>query len=652
MATPLVRIPQPQGGTMYAFASAARDITRAFNNPDIKFEFSKYALLDLPDFTDPAAGANTIRFQNLSLASGSSYPATQGANVDFAQTLQNYALNLEELLLQDDDFDPVLLQSDAEKIFFKWLSSLGAIRFETADSNESVYGYHYVEESNATLTGQNYDRVVKYLGTIDAENDVAYRGNTYHEIYVNVPSSVGTTPTVLFKPGNYNNSSNLIYADSQISGRSGQIHPDPSMDLNSVVDGTTGNSTPYYDINPNSTNNVGIEFDETQYHGIANYSDVNNMVEFSQKGQDFRFNAVLLYYDMYSESVPENRSTNLYGILILDDVQSSYGPGSKIHEQIKYKPNEITGLNGNAFALKLNLKFNTSLDNVGVETNINDFTTFSMDLFLDTTTLLENATELLINANSRYSNIADRMLELERLVFATEDQEEILQRVADLEESFQNASIALQDSDSLLKLITNAHNKLNQLIDGTIPVELQYNTDILFKGNGIELDKSVPNKIKVNNAVYGYNTHGVYLWNINSATLSSQLTPADPFIPNDVEINATSYGIWTKLKPYTNRMSLSNVIGENSIDVPVFESDLNIYIDNTTFNWKAGQTFKISMGQIDLGTNSIKIWTDAASGFETSVAEIEYTDLLSDRPYIELVCVDPATKYFEADVIR
>ena len=37
MATSLVRIPQIQGGTMYAFASGTRDLTRAFNNPDIKF---------------------------------------------------------------------------------------------------------------------------------------------------------------------------------------------------------------------------------------------------------------------------------------------------------------------------------------------------------------------------------------------------------------------------------------------------------------------------------------------------------------------------------------------------------------------------------------------------------------------------------------
>ena len=188
MATPLVRIPQSQGGTMYAFASSAKDMTRAFNNPDIRFEFSKFALLDLPDFTTSIGGSNTIDFElNLKEASGSDYVAT-APNVDFAKTFQNYALNMEELLLQDDDYDPIIMQSDAEKIFFKWLNNLGAIDYNTADSNVSTLG-GYVELANSDGIGTTaYDRVVKYLGTIYAGNDVCFSGNTYHEVFINLPT--------------------------------------------------------------------------------------------------------------------------------------------------------------------------------------------------------------------------------------------------------------------------------------------------------------------------------------------------------------------------------------------------------------------------------------------------------------------------------
>lgn len=649
MATSLIRIPQARGGTMYAFASAARDITRAFNNPDLKFDFTKYALLDLPDFTDSATlnGLNTIDFAgNFLEASGAVYnpPTITESNVQFAKTLQNYALNLEELILQDDDFDPVFLQSDAEKIFFKWLAKTGAIRFKASDSTESVTADHYTESVDSTQTGQNYERVVKYLGSIDAENDIAYNGNTYHEVYINVPSSVGNTPTVLFKQRPYNNSANRMYAGEFLEGRDGQTHPDPNLDLNSLVDGNDGGA--FYDIDRNNTEAVHIDFNEMSYHGIVNDSEVSNFVDFSKKGSNFRFNAVLVYYDLFSVSNPENRATNLYGIMILDNIEGTTGSGSRIHEQIKFKPNEVTGLNGNAFSLKLNIKFNTSLDNVGVETNINDFTTFSMDMFLDTSTILENAADTLLRANKRYSDLADRMEELEKLVLASEEYDEIILRLADLEKSFENAAIQLQDSDSLLKLITKAHDKMNSLIDGTIPVELQYNTDVIFNGMGTEVDKSVPGKIKVNNSVLGYTKNIAYLWDINNASRSSMITASEPFDAGNSGSGTTQYGIWTQLKSFTNRLSLQNLFTSNP------NSDLNIYVDDNSFQWKEGQVLKISFETIDMNGNDIIIRTRAKNGFDVIIAELSPSELLSTRPYLEIVCMDPINYTFEVDILR
>lgn len=648
MATPLVRIPQPQGGTMYAFASAARDITRAFNNSDMKFEFSRYALLDLPDFTTSVNNSNTINYSILKDTSGANYlPSQNGPGVDFANTFQNYALNAEELILQDDDFDPVLYKSDAEKLFFKWLSSTGSIRFRGADSTESNVG-NYSEDPNSTQTGQVYDRVVKYLGSIDAENDIAYKGNAYHEVYINVPSSVGSTPTVLFEPSNFNTTATKLYADPQwIEGRDNQTHPDSNLDLSPVVDAYDPSTGPYYDINTNGTNAVGIDWNEQSYYGITNDSTVKNFNDFSKKGQDFKFNAVLVYYDLYSASIPARRSTNLYGILILDDVKSLGGIGSRIHEQIKYKPNEVTGLNGNAYSLKLNIKFNTSLDNVGVETNINDFTTFSMDLFMDTTTLLENAAELLIRANERYSSITDRLDEIEKLVLASETAEDLDARIEQLELDFQNTSTQLQDSDALLKLITKAHDKLNSLIDGTIPVELQYNTNVLFDGQGTQIDKSVPNKIKVNSSVKGYENLNLFKWDLGSSQVSDAITSLNPLDINDANAGLNQFGIWCKLKPFTNRISFINkFIGGIAND------NLNIYIDDSTNSWKEGQIVRISFETIDINGNNIKIYTRTSGGYDVLIADIIPAELITNKPYIEVICLNPITYEFEVDIIR
>ena len=645
MATPLVRIPQPQGGTMYAFASAARDITRAFNNPDLKFEFSKYALLDLPDFTQSVNGSNVIDYElGLKQASGQSYVASM-PNVDFAQTFQNYALNLEEILLKDDDYDPIILQSDAEKIFFKWMSKLGAVDFRPTDSNESTNGL-YAENDNAILGGANYERLVKYLGTIDAENDVTYSDNTYHEVYINVPTSVGYSPLVLFRPTNYNTTATKLYAEDYIQGRAGQQHPDPNINIDSVVDEYNAESGPYYDIQTNATNSVQIEFNAGSYAAIQNDPKTQSILDFSKKGQDFRFNAILVYYDLYSESVPANRSTNLYGILILDDIQDAFGPGTKIHEQIKYKPNEVTGLNGNAYSLKLNLKFNSSLDNVGVETSINDFTTFSMDLFMDTTTALENATQLLLEANTRYSSIVDRLEEIEGLVLNSSDSEELKERLTTIESSFEDASIQLQDSRSLLDLITKAHDKINRLVDGTVPVELQYNTDVIFNGMGTQVDKTISNKIKINNTVYGYSLNEAWLYNMASSSLAVKLSNTQQFDANVNGQGADKYAIWAKLEEYTNRLSLTNLLSSDP------NSDLNIYIDDTSTSWKIGQTFKIAFDTIDMQGNNIKIYSDKMNSFNKLVAEIDVSQLLTNKPYIEITCVDPTTYLFEADILR
>jgi hypothetical protein len=645
MATPLVRIPQIQGGTMYAFASAAKDMTRAFNNADTKFEFSKFALLDLPDFTASVNGSNTIDFGlNLKQASGQAYVPGQ-PNVDFAQTFQNYALNIEALLLQDDDYDPIIMQSDAEKIFFKWLDSLGAVRFKAADSNESVLG-GYTEALNSDQSGTVYDRVVKYLGSIDAENDVAYAGNTYHEVFINVPTAVGNTPTVLFNPSNYNTTATKLYADTYIDGRAGQTHPDPNMNIDTIVDAYTQADGPYYNINENQTVAVGIDFNAESYAAVVNNPSIKSLLDYSKTGQQFTFNAILVYYDLYSQSVPSNRATNLYGILILDEIQSVGGAGSKINEQIKYKPNEVTGLNGNAFSLKLNLKFNSSLDNVGVETSINDFTTFSMDLFMDTTTALENATELLKQANHRYGQVGVRLDALEGLVLSSSNATDIMARLTALETEFENSSIQLQDADSLLKLITKAHDKINQLINGTIPTELQYNTDVIFSGRGTQIDKSVDGKIKVHNIVDGYSQNVKFLWDIAGNTTANEVTSTNLFDAGANGAGADQYGIWTKLLPYTNRLSLRDSLASSPND------DLNIYIDDSNIAWKAGQVFKISFDTIDMGANSIIIKTRKANGFDKLIVQIQPSQLISNKPYIELVCVDPVAYKFEADILR
>tara|TARA_B110000902_G_C14077931_1_gene501908 strand:- start:69 stop:866 length:798 start_codon:yes stop_codon:yes gene_type:complete len=265
---------------------------------------------------------------------------------------------------------------------------------------------------------------------------------------------------------------------------------------------------------------------------------------------------------------------------------------------------------------------------------------------MDTTTALENAAEVMIQANKRYSKIVERLNGIENIVFSSRDAATLSSKLDLLESQFEAASIQLADSGALLALITKAHTKINQLIDGTIPVELQYNTDVIFNGKGTVIDKSIPNKIKINNTVEGYSINEIYLWNIAGEAIAAKLSSTLQF---DVALDgegADKYAIWSSLLSYSNRLSLKNVLDGSP------NSDLNIYIDDKVNSWEAGQVLKIAFDVIDMSGNNIKIWTGSTSGFTQSIADIDITQLITNKPYIEVVCIDPVSYTFEYDILR
>jgi hypothetical protein len=642
MATPLIRMPQEQGGTMYAFSSAARDLTRAYYNPDINFEYSKFALINIPDVSPPSNGENFIEFENLRQASGAAYVPDENANVDFAQTLQNYALNFENFILTDDDFDNTLYSSDAEKILFKWLHHIGAFEVKTANSQQVVgNNSRVIENEDTTNTGNNYSRVVKYIGNIDVSNDKNYQGNTYNEIFVNVPSSVGHTPEILFKSTSYNTNATLYDPDTKINGRSEQTHPDAFLTLDALADTDEGTiSMDPLDIH----NGLGIEWNSALYSKIATDPKLNNFLDYSKRGGDFRFNAILVYYDLYSKSNIINKSTNLYGILILDNFK--YSPnttGWKIPEITKYKPNDVTGLNGTAFALKLNVKFNSSLDNVGVEININDYSTFSMDIFLDTTTALENAAKLLVDAGNSYAGIVQRVNDLENLLVYN-NSTDFSERITTLETAIENASLNYASSTSILDMITSVNTRLNQIISGVIPTEIQYNTNVLSAGDGMKIDKSNPNMIKVVNDNTGYFLNSIFEYDFTttSPTTGSLITHVNPF----ELVKTASTGLITRIRPFDNLIRINT--NEDTLT-----GDLNIYLDDSINSWKNGQTVKFSFKNKlpNLENYRINIYTEKNKGYILK-SFIDSNNLLSKKPYFELICVDEINKAFELEIIR
>ena len=244
--TPLIKTPQADGGTFYTFSSSARDLSKTLNNDELKLVFSKFVLLNIPDFDrlNPVtfdSYENYMQFDTIDgmIASGG---LKGDPNVNFTESLQNYALNLEELIISDSSYDNTTQRSVAERVFFKWMKETGAMRFRPAtnlEKNPGVTRPLFVEEDTMETGDYQYRRVVKYVGDIDIVNNVDKAGEAYTELYINVPTEVGGTPTILFdsiSDVNYQPSLRIQGKDEFILGRGPSTVQPQGLSINAFYD--------------------------------------------------------------------------------------------------------------------------------------------------------------------------------------------------------------------------------------------------------------------------------------------------------------------------------------------------------------------------------------------------------------------------------
>ena len=137
--TPLIKPVQDKKGIFYNFQSALEDINITLSNSENAVRFSKFALLRIPEIGTPdyLPTDNKIQF----LAQGESL-LIEGLNaennINLAQSFQNYALNFEALLLGRPQYSREEKLTVSERVFWKWLKELGAIRFQDANALEKM----------------------------------------------------------------------------------------------------------------------------------------------------------------------------------------------------------------------------------------------------------------------------------------------------------------------------------------------------------------------------------------------------------------------------------------------------------------------------------------------------------------------------------
>lgn len=564
--TPFIKIPQEQGGTFYTFSSAARDLTKGFSNDNVKLVFSKFVCLNIPDLQpvhpdDGELSSKTTNYMQLNTilgASGKNIEDTQhmhrnDMNMAFAEHLQNYILNLEETILSNENYDNTTHVSVAERIFFKWLIETGSIRFRNANEGETTQEKYFnfvevnerLEEYSGEDTKYNkYNQVIKYIGDIDIINNVDVAGEAYSELYINVPTEVGKTPTILFKSiSDYNYSPYALGSDGILSrqdakdgeyiiGRNSESQHPQGLSIRAFYDEPRDNSyilgfrktdgaehglninddnglykhgeketeddgsfkvsfdddtidTEYtvlfangepagesYCITRSNLDGICIDFDESHYYKIVNNPSISTFSEFNgmSDSESFEFNAVLIYYDIIDSATNKVAARNLYGILLLDNVitnsvsaRENCMPDAYIQRYPKFKPNKITGQNGNSYGFKINLRFDVEPGTSGVHTILNDYNTFSMQLFSDAMSQLQIATKILLQQRELIEKLFNRILKLESAYYNLIDINTLQNEIDEIKNYIDANSATFENSNALTDLISKNADDIQEI---------------------------------------------------------------------------------------------------------------------------------------------------------------------------------------------
>lgn len=551
---------------------------------------------------------------------------------------------------------------------------------------------------NGTPTPR-YERIVQYIGDIDVVNSVQNSDNAYSEVYIHVPTGDGATPYVLFKTvadENYypdrtftnspadpldteylqgrdsasglygpNGLPRLAIFDQDVLGEPGvtgtsatgtflsnwyqprdeanSYFTDPSFfdDTNYILEKYVTSSPTGYSVNYRRSNldGVQIDFEPSSYRAIQNYVGISTIEEWNgtPTTTSFEFNAVLVYYDVYDPNNPTDSETNLYGILFLNDPEPISTNAAKFPNFKKFKPDPITKLNGNSYGFKINLKFDTDVESTGVEQAINDYSSFSLSIFMDAATVLQDAAKNLNDRTLEIMAMQNQISALTDLIINTDDSTDIKLRLDTVEKSLQANQALFDNTQDILSLIERNSDTIENILQNQTSINMTYNLDLLKNGDGTFVDRTTPNILRVDVTQQDYSVGTNSLFTIN------------PVAGNTVA-----------LEIYTNYLKHKN----NGLSI-TSNNDIVIKIDDTVNKWQKGQVLRLVIGDdIDLGNYSLVILTDSLGEYPKGTPSgVPYSSVVagfiniqfqnaSYKPIFDIVCVDDKNLIFEVDQIK
>ena len=450
LKTPKIKQLRSQGGTFFSFASAIEDIGLNIAERNNKVRLSHYAILNIPKcdeyeddlnneivnkfniFTCP--GAMGYRYTSDSSGTDVAYNNMMIPNNAVAQSFMSYALNMETALINASSYDYSASLTVSERVFWKWLKETGAIRWYKNDKNLLQEGDGPTMENNTDNT-KKYENVVKAIGKIDGVSQRSSEYGMYNEVYVNIPSSFGTTTPIYFKQISDRNYSfgqilksstlNLIgyNAEEQISDTSlynigfydysvkandvsnnftldaqsnkiwcddiAREHVDNvysnlyiiNNDISNDEDALINNKISV-SIDVNDNKNINYSILRSNYDCMSldilldNYDAEATYDTLSMKSdsENYDFNTILVYYSVYDNN-DNILATNLYGVYFINSVNNliTDNTDKSLSFEIPYlsKIKSTSNGFGTSYAFRLNMRTKTIYDDTLADINDN-----------------------------------------------------------------------------------------------------------------------------------------------------------------------------------------------------------------------------------------------------------------------------------------
>ena len=154
--TPLLRQLRDNGATLYIFPSASEDIGLNIDSRATGVSLSHYALLNFPN-------------SNLD-------------SITMAEELQNYVMNFECVLLNNENYNYQAYHTVSERVFWHWALKKGFLTsLIDTETDDEVQDFYYHE--NKALYDQK-KRFVQCFGSIDAGNSLSTEFGMFNETYM------------------------------------------------------------------------------------------------------------------------------------------------------------------------------------------------------------------------------------------------------------------------------------------------------------------------------------------------------------------------------------------------------------------------------------------------------------------------------------